>query len=453
MNSNETSEKVIKVVGIDEKISIGSSLFLGLQSVLACNLFLGPIVIIAAMQLNVTDASALIALTFLACGISSIIQAGLFLKYPIIQGMSFAAIGAVLAVASKTDFATCFGSIAVSSVIIIILGYLKVFSKIVKFLIPPLVAGSVIVVVGVSLMFTSWSSLINAAGNQNVNFAEGGFTAVILIIMIFIGKIPNKFGKFMRTGCVIYAMIIGTIFSSFFGNVDLSSVATAPWVGLPDFFHFGAPKFDFGVMLIMIFILFIVFVESIGTWFTVSTIAGEPITDKRIDSGVVGEGFGALIGAILSGVPVTSYGTNSGIIAVTKNLSRYASIGAGVLCIVFALVPKLMNIIACVPAAVIWGVFLVMCALIIQAGLISIHNFLIDERDGLLVGFAIVITVGASVLPADVIAKMPSLLNYLFGSSICIGSLAAIILNKALPKNKAKPAETTEEIASAASNK
>ncbi|SHI53118.1 Permease family protein, partial [Parasporobacterium paucivorans DSM 15970] len=138
MSSNE---KEIRVVGIDEKIGVGSALFLGFQSVLACNLFLGPVVLIAVMQLNISDATALIALTFLACGLATVIQAGLFLKYPVIQGMSFASLGAIIAIASKQGFAVCFGSIIISGLVIVALGYLKVLSKVVKHIIPPIVAG------------------------------------------------------------------------------------------------------------------------------------------------------------------------------------------------------------------------------------------------------------------------------------------------------------------------
>lgn len=436
MSSIVKSEKEVKLVGVNEKIGAGSALFLGLQSILACNMFLGPVVMIAALSLDITDATALITLTFLACGIASMIQSGLFLKYPIIQGMSFASIGAVLAIISKSDFATCFGSIMISSVIIVILGYFKILSKLVKKFIPPLVAGSVIIAIGVSLMFTTWNSLITAQGNQNVNFLEAGFSFVLLLVLIHLGKLPNRAGKIIRFGSVVYTMIIGTIFSSFFGNVDLSSVASSPWLALPDFFHFGVPKFDFSVALVMTFILCIVFIESLGSWFTVSVIAGEDMSSRQIDRGVMGEGIGCFFGALLCGVPVTSYGSNAGVISVTKVLSRWTAVGAGAICVVLAFCPKLMNIIACIPAAVIWGVFAVVCTLIATSGLHSVHQNLNDERDTLVVGLTILITIGSSILPADAVNSMPTLLSYLFGSSICVGSVAAVILNLCIPRKK-----------------
>ncbi|NTW72704.1 MAG: purine/pyrimidine permease, partial [Eubacteriaceae bacterium] len=378
------SGKQPSFIGINEKLSIGQALFLGLQSVLACNLFLGPVVIIGILAMDVEHATTLIAMTFLACGIATVIQSGIFLKYPIIQGMSFATIGAVLAIAAKSDFATVFGSLIISTIAIIIIGYLKLFSKIVKVLIPPLVAGTVIIVIGIALMPIVWSSLIVAPGNQSVNFLEAGISFLALLIFIYMGhNLKNRVGKIIRTGSVIYAMIIGTVFSSFFGNVNLAPVAAAKWFALPTLFPYGPPKFDMSAALIMTFILLVVLVESLGSWFTVSVLAGEKMTDKQIDKGVIGEGIGCLIGTFIGGIPVTSYGSNAGVIVVTRVLSRWAAVGAGAICIAMALCPKLMSLIAIIPPSVIWGVFGVICVLIMMSGFQSIREYPLNDRNSL----------------------------------------------------------------------
>ena len=146
------STSTTDVVGVDVYLGPGRTLFLGLQSVLACNLFLGPVVIIGATAMGVHDAAVLIALTFLSCGLASILQSAFFLKYPIIQGMSFATIGAVLAIGAKSGMATVAGAVIIASVVLVLIGLFKIFSKAVKRFAPPLVAGTVIIVIGVSLM-------------------------------------------------------------------------------------------------------------------------------------------------------------------------------------------------------------------------------------------------------------------------------------------------------------
>ncbi|UWG99112.1 purine/pyrimidine permease [Dehalobacter sp. DCM] len=435
------------IIGSDEKLSIKQSLFFGFQSVLACNLFLGPIVIIGIMQMNVSAAAALIASTFLACGIATIIQSGLFLRYQVIQGMSFAIFGAVISIAVKADFATVFGGIIAASVILMLLGLTKTFSIIVNKLIPGLVAGTVITIIGIALMPITWNSIIGLPGTPGINFLEAGVTFIAMIVFMRFGQIKNKIGRILSIGSVIYAIVLGTVVAAFFGHVDLSPVASAPWFAIPQFLPFGPPKFDISAMITMTFILLIVMVESVGTWFTISEMSGEKMDKKRLDRGVIGEGLGCLIGTFIGGLPTTSYASNSGVLIVTKVFSRYAAIGGGIIAIAMALCPKLMYLIAIVPSSVIWGVYGVICVMVVTSGLASIRSYPFTERNTLVIGTSILVTIGVSVLPPALVQSMPSLLSYLFGSAICIGALTAIIMNLILPEkasDKAIPSRSGE---------
>lgn len=447
----DTAEK--RVIGSDEKLKLGQSLFYGFQSILACNLFLGPIVIIGVMQMDVKSAAALIAMTFLACGIATLIQSGLFLKYQVIQGMSFATFGAVIAIAIQADFATVFGSLMVASVILILIGFLKIFSKIVNKLIPGLVAGTVITIIGIALMPITWNSLITIPGNPAVNFLEAGITFVAMLVFMRLGGLGNRAGRILSIGAVIYAIVIGTIVASIFGHVDLSPVAAAPWFAIPQFLPFGPPKFDLNAILVMTFIIIVVMVESVGTWFTYSELSGEKLDSKRIDKGVIGEGIGCFIGTFIGGLPVTSYASNSGVLVVTRVFSRYAALAAGGIAIFMALCPKLMYLIAVVPSSVIWGVYAVICMAVTMSGLASIRSYPLTERNNLVLGIPILITIGVSLLPAALVQSMPPLLSYLFGSAICVGALTAIIVNLIVPAKKedeaAVPAKPQGEIEAA----
>ena len=430
----------------DAKLSIGESLFYGFQSVLACNLFLGPIVIIGVMQMNVSAAAALIAYTFLACGIATIVQSGVFLRFPVIQGMSFATLGAIIAIGMKADFATVFGALMVASVVLIAIGYFKIFSKIVKFLIPDLVAGTVIVIIGIALMPITWNALIRIEGPPVINFLEAGVTFAAMIFFMRLGAATSKVGRIISIGSVIYAILIGTVFAAFFGHVDLGPVKSAAWFAVPQVLPFGPPKFDPSAIFVMTFILLVVLVESIGTWFTYSEMAGEALTDKQIDKGVTGEGIGCFIGTFIGGLPVTSYASNSGVLAVTKVFSRYAAIGAGVIAIAMALCPKLMFLIAIVPGSVIWGIYGVICIAVMMSGLASIRNYPLSERNNLVLGITILATIGSSLLPPALVQSMPPLLSYLFGSAICVGAFTAIIVNLIMPaKAIDQPAKLAED--------
>ena len=425
-----------KIVGSEEKLTVSQSLFYGFQSILACNLFLGPIVIIGIMQMDIQMAAALIAMMFFASGIATIIQSGFFLRYQVIQGMSFATIGAVVAIAMKTNFATLLGSLMIASAVLILIGLTKVFSKIVNRFIPGLIAGTVIVIIGLSLMPITFNSLLQIPGNPGINFLEAGVTFVAMIVFMRLGNTGSRFGKVLSMGAVIYAIAIGTIVASFFGHVDLSPVASAPWFALPKLLPFGVPQFDLNATLILTFILLIVMVESIGTWFTISEMSGEKLDNKRIDKGVIGEGLGVLVGSLFGGLPVTSYASNSGVLAVTKVFSRYAAIAGGLIAVAMALIPKLMYLIAVVPSSVVWGIYGVICIAIMNSGLVSIRNYPQTERNNLILGISILATIGASLLPPQLVQGMPPLLSYLFGSSIVVGAITAIVSNLILPEKE-----------------
>jgi NCS2 family nucleobase:cation symporter-2 len=424
------------LVKADEKLSVQQSLFYGFQSLLACNLFLGPFVLIAIFQMDVSLAAAFIGMTFFACGIATIIQSGFFLKMQVIQGVSFATFGAIIAVVMGADFATLVGALMVSSVVIILLGQFKLFSKLVRRFIPGLVAGTVIIVVGMALMPITFTSLIGLPGNPGANFLIAGVTFFSLLVFMRLGGSGNTLGKVLNVGGVIYAIVLGTIVASFYGQVDFSPVASAPWFAIPKLFPFGAPKFELNAILVFVVIMLISMIESIGTWFTITEMSGEEVNDERMDKGVIGEGLGVFIGSFIGGLPVSSYASNTGVLMVTKVFSRYAAIAAGAIAVTMAFFPKLMFLIAVVPASVIWGVYGIVCIAIVMSGFNSIRRYPTTERNSLVVGIAILATIGTGLLPMAITGSMPGIVSYLFQAAIAIGCIAAIVANLVLPEKK-----------------
>ncbi len=425
----------IKEIKVDEKLGFGKSLFYGFQSVIALNLFLGAVIIAGILKLDVTDTAIMVTVSLLAIGIATCIQAGLFMKYPVVQGVSFATIGAIVAIAMKQDLATAFGSLILGAVIITILGYFNIFSKLLRF-IPPVVAGTVVVVIGISLMFTTFNSLMDSQGPAGKNVLLAFMVFSLIFIFMVVGSLNLPVSNIMSRGGVLYAIIITTVIASFMGLTDFAPVAEAQWFSLPPFFPFGAPKFDLTSSLIFVFIYFIVMIETVGNWYAISFTAKSSLTEKRIDKGILGEGLGCLIGSLLGSAPVTSYATNCGVIAVTRVYSYWAAIGAGIIIIVLSFCPKLMFLIASIPGPVMFGTLGAMSIMVLMSGLRSMHDIKLDDRNILIVGIPVFITVCVSLLPAEIVNSMPSLLSFLFSSSITVGAMAAVIVNLLLPGAK-----------------
>jgi uracil-xanthine permease len=428
----------VKEIGVDEKLGWAKSLFYGLQSVIALNLFLGAVVIAGMLKLDVTNTAIMITVSFFAIGIATCIQAGIFMRYPVVQGVSFATIGAIAAVAMNQGLATAFGSLILGAVIIAILGYFNIFSKILKF-IPPVVAGTVVVVIGISLMFTAFNNLLTSPGTMSDSVLLAFIAFLLILTFMVMGNLRLRISNILSRGGVLYAITITTIIASFMGLTDFSSVKKAAWFSPPPFFPFGRPKFDLTSSLIFVFIYFIVMIETVGNWFAISFTAKSTLSDKRIDKGILGEGIGCFIGSLLSSAPVTSYATNCGVIAVTKVYSYWAAVGAGAIIIYLSFCPKLMFLIAAIPGAIMWGVLGAMSIMVLMSGFRSMHHLELNDRNILIIGIPIFTTVCVSLLPSEIVDSMPTLLSSLFSSSITVGALVAVVVNLIIPQESPSP--------------
>lgn len=431
-NTNDTN----LIVGIDEKISLRYAFFLGLQHVLAMDLYIVPIILAGILALDTQNTAYFIQMSFIAAGIATLIQTGLCMRLPIMQGPSYIPIGALAAIGSKLGMQAMIGSLIPGSLFLMLLGYpFRFLSKIISKFIPHIVGGTVIIIVGISLMPVAMTNIFTAPGNLETNCLLAFISSFLLVSCMMIGRKSNKFGKFIRLTSVMISLVGGTIAASLLGVVDFSPVSNASWFSLPKLLPFGKPVFDLKAILTMLFIYAVILVETSGTWFAVSAVTGSELTDDRLNRGAVGEGIGCFIGALFGGTPMTGYSTNAGIIAVTGVGSRMAIIAGGFILVVLGMIPKLMNVIACIPGAVISGVFAVVCVIIAMNGFKSIQKENFDERNMLLVGLPILFALGTAVLPKDILNSLPSLANYIFSSGITVGALAAVILNILLPKN------------------
>jgi NCS2 family nucleobase:cation symporter-2 len=164
-------------------------------------------------------------------------------------------------------------------------------------------------------------------------------------------------------------------------------------------------------------------------------VTGSRLDDERINGGTFGEGVGCFLGAMLGGTPVTGYSTNAGIIAITGVASRWAIMAGGGILLVLGMVPKLMNVIASIPGPVISGVFAVICVVIAMNGFRVVRTVTLSERNMLVMGLPILLTLAAVFMPAELRDRLPALVRYLVESGIAVGAVSAVVLNLILPKD------------------
>ena len=243
-----------------QEMTHGKSAVLGLQHLLAMysGSILVPIMIAGALGYSAKELTYLISTDIFMCGVATFLQLQVN-KYfgiglPVVLGVAFQCVAPLSIIGAKLGSGAIFGSIIVSGIIVILIS--GIFSKIRKFF-PPLVTGSVITTIGLTLIPV-------AVGNMGNNAAKPQLSSVLLaMITILIILVIHALTKgFIRSIAILIGLIIGTVIAGFMGIVDLSPIAQAPMIHIPTPFFFGKPIFDFSSILMMTIISLVSMVES-----------------------------------------------------------------------------------------------------------------------------------------------------------------------------------------------
>jgi NCS2 family nucleobase:cation symporter-2 len=269
-----------------------------------------------------------------------------------------------------------------------------------------------------------------------MNIALAALSAALLVVAMMIGlRFNNRVGVWVRLLSVVIALVGGTIAASFVGLFSLDAVAAAPWLMLPKMaFVDYELQFSLPAILTFVLIYMVVMAETTGTWFAVSAVINKPITDAQLDRGAIGEGIGCGVAALIGGTPVTGYSTNAGVISITGVASRMVFIAIGVVLAVLGFVGKFSALIAAIPAPVIGGVFAVVCITISMAGIRILRHVRLDERAMLVVGIPLICAFFATLAPREWVQSLPDMLQYLLGSAVTVGAMAAMLMNLILPR-------------------
>jgi uracil-xanthine permease len=434
------NNKVSLSIGVNEDISWQKSLMLGLQHVLAMDVYVPPFLIAVAVGMTGHASTALIQSTFLGAGIASLIQVLFFLKLPVCQGPSFVPVGAMagIIVANGGRLDAAMGASLVGALAVTLLGMSGLYRYIVKNFVPPLVSGTIIVIVGLTLLPTAFTSNIfvaNKALSMQQNVLLAVVTATVMILCSMLGVYFNNNGKLFRISSVIIALFVGSVIAYLMGGLDLSTVSQTSFLSLPNFafINYGL-SFNFSAIITMLVIYLVLLAETTGTWYAVSAVIEEPLDEKQVNQGVIGEGLGCLVASLIGATPLTGYSTNAGVISITGVASRKVFVGASFVFIGLAFLGKLSALINAIPMAVIGGVFAVVCVVIMLSGFRVIKNEPLTERQVYIIGVPLIFAVGLLFMPAALTKNAPELIQYLLASPIAVSAIVAIVMNKLLPE-------------------
>ncbi|MGO3087057.1 MAG: solute carrier family 23 protein [Corynebacterium flavescens] len=410
---------------------------LGLQHVLAfyAGAVIVPLLIAGSLNLDAETTIHLINADLLTCGIATLIQSvgigrHIGVRLPIIQGVTTTAVSPIIAIGMGAtngeggveSLPTIYGAIIVSGLFTFFAA--PVFGKVLRFF-PPVVTGTVLLVMGTSLLAVSANDFINYAeatpATRDLLYGFGTLAVIILVQRFFRG--------FLGTLAVLIGLVLGTAIALLLGDASFAEVGNAPALGITTPFYFGLPRFDLVAIFSLIIVMIITMVETTGDVFATGEIVKKRIRRGDVVRAIRADGVSTLIGGVMNSFPYTCFAQNVGLVRLTGVKSRWVAVAAAGFMIVLGLLPKAGAIVAAIPAPVLGGASLALFANVAWVGLQTIaKSDLSDGRNAAIVTSALGLAMLVTFKP-DIAAAFPAWAQTFVSSGMSLGAITAIALN------------------------
>ncbi len=468
---------------VDERLPAGRLTALGLQHVLV--MYAGaiavPLIVGRALKLSPEQVALLISADLFACGIVTLIQSlGVTryfgIKLPVMMGVTFAAVGPMVAFANAmpgVDGARAiFGAIIGAGIVSMLIA--PIVSKMLRFF-PPVVTGTIIAIIGISLMRVGvgWAmggpaflaqrtdvpklvamvdsakaaaaaaaaSAASGAAAAEIklgpipmvdnpgyaaldNMAIAGFVLVVVLLLVRYTR------GFIANISVLLGMVAGCAVAMAMGKMNFDKVAKANWFDFVTPFAFGMPTFDPVMILTMTLVMIVVMIESTGMFLALSDITGKKIGQPELAAGLRTDGLGTLIGGIFNTFPYTSFSQNVGLVGVTGVRSRYVTVAGGIIMIILGTLPKMAAFVEAIPQFVLGGAGLVMFGMVAATGIRILST--VDYKGNRNNLYIVALAIGFGLIPLVAprwTQQMPHSLHPLLESGILLTAIAAVLLN------------------------
>lgn len=419
---------------------------LGIQHLLAmyAGAILVPLIIGNAIGFDSTQLTYLVAIDILMCGVATLLQvfSGRYIGIglPVVLGCTFTAVTPIISIANNPEqgITAVYGAIIASgAIIIVIAGF---FSRLVKFF-PPVVTGSVVTIIGVSLLPVSMNNMAGGldaddfASTQNLTLA---FATLLIILLVY------RFSTgFVRAIAILIGMIAGTILAILLNAVDFTPIQQADFVHLVQPFYFGVPTFNASAILTMTLVAMVSLVESTGVYFALGSICDKNLSQKELARGYRSEGLASIIGGLFNAFPYTTFSQNVGLTKMSGVKDRRVIVITGAMLVLLGFSPKLAALTLLIPTSVLGAAMLAMFGMVITQGITMLAPSVEKSAENAMIAaIAIGMGVGVSVVP-ELFANLPAGLSILVSNGIVAGSVTAIVLNILFnmigPKPKSDP--------------
>ena len=430
---------------------LGASVSLALQHLVA--MIVGcvtPAIIISnAIGLPQSDQVLLIQASLVMSAVSTLLQlfpiGGRFGSgLPVILGVSFAYVPSMQAIAAEGGgIASIAGAMVVGGVVAILVG---IFVKRIRKFFPPVITGTVVFTIGLSLYPTAINYMAGGTSNTSELVVEQkGLTealvygswqnwAVAAITLTAVLILNHKAKGICKLASILIGMVFGYLVALCFSMVDFSGISGAAWFSLPQVLHFGI-TFEPASCIAIGLLFAINSIQAIGD-FTATTIGGlgrEP-TDRELQGGILCYGASNILTALFGGLPTATYSQNVGIVTTNKVVNRTVFALTGAFLLLAGVSPKFAAVLTTIPQCVLGGATVTVFSTIAMTGMKLIASQDLNARNTTIVGLSAALGVGISQA-SSALSQFPDAVTMVFGKSpVVIATLLAILLNLILPK-------------------
>ena len=389
-----------------------------------------PLIIGQAAGLSREEIAFLINADLLVAGVATIVQSlgigPMGIRMPVMMGASFAAVGSMVAMAGMPGIGLTgiFGATIAAGFFGMIIA--PFMSKVVRFF-PPLVIGTVITSIGLSLfpVAVNWAG----GGSAAAQFGSPVYLAIAALVLGTILLINRFMRGFWVNVSVLIGMALGYVLSGAIGMVDLTGLDNTPWFQVVTPLHFGMPEFHLAPILSMCLVVVIIFVESTGMFLALGKITDQEVTPRMLRRGLLCDAGASFIAGFFNTFTHSSFAQNLGLVQMTGVRCRSVTIMAGIFLITLSLLPKAAYLVASIPPAVLGGAAIAMFGMVAATGIKILQEAdIADRRNQLLVA----VSIGMGLIPVvrpEFFAHLPLWMDPITHSGIAMAAVSAVCLN------------------------
>ncbi|AIG48868.1 TPA: nucleobase:cation symporter-2 family protein [Streptococcus pyogenes] len=410
--------------------SHSQSAVLGLQHVLSmyAGSILVPIMIAGALGYSARELTYLISTDIFMCGVATFLQLKLTkhtgVGLPVVLGCAFQSVVPLSIIGAQQGSSAMFGALIASGIYVILVA--GIFSKIARFF-PPIVTGSVITVIGLSLVGV-------AMGNMGDNVKEPAAQSMMLsLLTIVIILLVQKFTKgFVKSISILIGLVAGTLVSAMMGLVDTTPVVEASWIHVPTPFYFGMPTFEITSIVMMCIIATVSMVESTGVYLALSDLTNDQLDEKRLRNGYRSEGIAVFLGGLFNTFPYTGFSQNVGLVQISGIKTRRPIYYAAGILVVIGLLPKFGAMAQMIPSPVLGGAMLVLFGMVALQGMQMLNRVDFQKNEYNFIIAAVSISAGLGFNGTNLFASLPETAQMFLTNGIVIATLTSVVLNLVL---------------------